>query len=107
MKGRPEGGGGVVYFSRAGGMYIGWRGMGTGLPQPSLISKPSMFLPDRAARARSPSFLDMKATKPQCLPLLFSSSVLGYMIFTLARGPNRPNMSARADSVNLGERLPR
>ena len=64
----------------------------------------------------------MKATKPQCLPLNFSSSVLGYMIFTLARGPNLggdvkirwknfyanlPNISVRTGSVSLGERFPR
>lgn len=45
MKGKPEGGGGKVNSTSAGGMYIGWRGMGTALPQPSFISNPSISFP--------------------------------------------------------------
>ncbi|BAS77297.1 Os02g0179950 [Oryza sativa Japonica Group] len=49
----------------------------------------------------------MKATKPQFLCLLRSSSVRGHIILTLAIGPKRPNVLIRKFSMpTLGERFP-
>lgn len=56
-------------------------------------------VPLSALRALSPSFLFMKATKPQFLPLAFSSSDLGHIIFMLASGPYLPNTSMSCCSV--------
>ena len=55
-------------------------------------------LPFNALMALSASFRVMKATKPQLRFLLLSSSVLGHMILTLARGPYFPNSSHNISS---------
>ena len=46
----------------------------------------------------NPYFRQQKATKAQFRPFNFSSSDLGYIIFTEARGPNRPKYGIKSDS---------
>ena len=53
---------------------------------------PESILPFISSRQRSPSSRFMKATKPQFFFLCLSSSVLGHITLTLARGPNLPNV---------------
>lgn len=53
------------------------------------------FKPCISSIASCPSALFIKATKPQFLCLLRSSSVRGHMIFTLAIGPNLPKVLNR------------
>jgi hypothetical protein len=57
------------------------------------------YKPLSALRARSPSFLFIKATKPQLRPRAFSSSERGHMILMLASGPYFPNTSMSCCSV--------
>ena len=50
------------------------------------------YIPLISSKQRAPSSLFINATKPQFLFLDLSSSVLGHITFTLAKGPNLPNV---------------
>jgi len=57
--------------------------------------------PSMSSSALSPSTLLMNATKPQLRLRSFSSSVLGHIIFTLAKGPYLPKILQSCSSLSL------
>ena len=54
------------------------------------------------ASPKNAYFLQQKATKAQFLPRIFSSSVLGYIIFIDVNGPKGPNFCSRSFSLRFG-----
>lgn len=105
LNGKPDGGGGMINSRNVGGIYTGWGGTCTArderthsketaliapnLRRPQLIrtGMESSCVPFNSCIARSASLRLIYATKPQLVPRDFSSSLRGYMIFTLANGP--------------------
>ena len=117
FRGNFDGGGGAKNHFRRSGMWMGGccKIFGIAFPQPSFNSCPNhsvfwSFAIHRSASlerikpksAKKAYFRQQKATKAQFLPRIFSSSVLGYIIFIDVSGPKGPNFCSRSFSLRLG-----